>query len=115
MALEPDLGTRWTRFWKGLGHSLVPLGRLWDACGQFLALLGQLWAGSWALLGRSWAPLRWSGPPLGRILGPRTPPVFHFRKFWRVPGSRFTMVFAAPWALLPNAFFDAVTIFLHSP
>ena len=28
MALEPGLGARWTRFWKGLGHSLVPLGRL---------------------------------------------------------------------------------------
>ena len=45
------------------------------------------------------------GPPLGRILGRRTPPGLHFKAFWRVPGSRFPMVFAAPCALLPHAFF----------
>ena len=41
---------------------------------------------------------------------PRTPPGLHFKGFWRVPGLRFPMVFAAPCALLPNVFFDAVTI-----
>ena len=88
----------------------MPLGRLWDAFGWFLAPLGQPLASSWDLLGRSWAPLGWSGPPLGRILVPRTLPGLHFKGFWRVPGLRFPTVFAAPCALLPNAFFDAVTI-----
>ena len=41
MTLEPGLGVRWTWFRKGLGHSLVPLGRLWGAFGRFLAPLGQ--------------------------------------------------------------------------
>ena len=41
MALERGLGARWTRFWRGLGHSLVFLGRLWGAFGRFLAPLRQ--------------------------------------------------------------------------
>ena len=78
MVLQPGLGARWTRFWRGLGRSLVSLGRLWDAFGRFLAPLGRPWAGSWDLLGRSWASLGWSGPPLGWILGPRDFPSLDF-------------------------------------
>ena len=80
------------RFWAVLGSSWAALSRLWD------------------LLGRSWAPLGQSGPPLGRILGHRTPPGLHFKAFWRLPGSRFPMVFAAPALCYLMLFFDAVTI-----
>ena len=79
-----------------LGGSWLLLGSPEQALGTYLAALGHLLAGLGRLLEGFWSP----GPPRA----------FNFKGFWRVPGLRFPMVFAAPCALLPNAFFDAVTI-----
>ena len=74
-----------------LGGSWLLLGSPEQALGTYLAALGHLLAGLGRFLEGFWSP----GPPRGlRFKGP-----------WRVPGSRFPMVFAAPCALLPNAFF----------
>ena len=62
------------------------LGWLWGAVGGFLAPLGRPWAGSWDLLGPSWASLGWSGPHLGWILGPRDSLGLDFRGSGDVPG-----------------------------
>ena len=62
------------------------LGWLWEAVGGFLAPLGRLGAGSWDLLGPSWASLGWSGPHLGWILGPRDSLGLDFRGSGDVPG-----------------------------
>ena len=88
------------------GASWLALGRFWVVLGSSWAALSKLLGPTWPLLGTSW--LVWAAT--WKDFGPRTPPGLHFKGFWRVPGLRFPMVFAAPCALLPNAFFDAVTI-----
>ena len=110
MALEPSLEARWTRFWRTLGHSLVPLGRLWAllggswllsgspelALGTYLAALGHLLAGLGRLLEGFWAP----GPPRAFIL--KGFGVFRGRVF-----RRFLLFLALCYLML---FVDAVTI-----
>ena len=97
--------------------------------GRVGATLWALLAGFGALLGGSWLLLGGPGPALGTFLGPRghllgglgrilggfwvpgtlwalilKGPGTCRAGFWYVSVSRFTMVFVAPSAFLPNAF-----------
>ena len=126
IVLKTHLGSRWARFWKGLGPS-------WAALGRHLAGFWALLGGSWALLGASWVALGHFLGVLGRLLAglgcllgafwlsePLRPSILSgfgtcWAGFWNASGACFAMPFAGPGTALRDAFINAVATLLYLP